>query len=268
MFNNNNNNDGKGNIAHEERVTLLSFDPDLPITIVAVANHSHNKIMDPNVAQPDVPKDAEPAKGEEGEEQAAVKEEPKDAAEEPKPAAEEQKLPVNESGTSDTSSSSEVVKIELTTELLDDDGSSQDLFRIYHNNSAFVQDQPRDLGLLPVDYPPIRMEPTLVIAAVNEFVPTSPSSPECCCRVNEPIQIVLGSDDGKGYQEASGCVYYNSELTGESYTYQGTVEWFGQSTSSSPINSNSFEFSLSYTSCEMGAGRSASSGMFYDSYLT
>ncbi|MCS5710890.1 hypothetical protein [Candidatus Berkiella aquae] len=260
--NNNNNNEGKGNIAHEERVTLLSFDADVPTTKVAAEGHSPHKAVEPNADEQGVPKDGpKDAESAKGEEQPAIQEEPNQASEEAKP-------PVNESGASDTSSSSEVVKIELTTELLIDDGS-QELFRIYHNNSAIVQDQPRDLGIPPVEYPPVHIEPTLITAVTTTESPSlPPRSNECCCMIDEVVQIVLTSD-GEGTHSASGAVVYTSELDGESYTYQGTVEWFGQSTSGSPITSNTFEFSLSYTNCEFESSEgSESSGSFKESYLT
>jgi hypothetical protein len=87
----------------------------------------------------------------------------------------------------------DVVRIEVAQEgqkiklPVDDDGS-QDLYRIHHTNHGGVDDQPRDLGIPPVDYPLPKTytteDPEEVIRVARQRsglqITTTSIEPECC----------------------------------------------------------------------------------------
>lgn len=115
----------------------------------------------------------------------------------------------------------EVIRIEIARDtkagliVVDDDGS-QELYRIKHNNNGLVQDEPRDLGLPPIDYPTQKL-----------FVPfiaplASTPEPEECCSIQVEIKLTTQLIYLGDY-----CCGYEGE-EGEEYLYSSNYGWEGE----------------------------------------
>jgi len=99
----------------------------------------------------------------------------------------------------------EVVRVEMMREFrvklpIDDDGS-QDLYRVKHDNRGGVDDQPRDLGIPPVDYPLPKTYTTLV---APEQLSLAPVEPECCkydVQINITSKLLYLGENCEEYQE-------------------------------------------------------------------
>lgn len=129
----------------------------------------------------------------------------------------------------------EAVRIQVTKQIkVPDDDGSEDLVRLHHMNKGGVQDQPRDLGIPPVDYPLQKVEPT-VLPKQTETV-----EPVCCSyQVEIKLDVKLlylgeyhcgcGCSDNYGYGDTQrGTGGYAAEYS-SGYSSDGKGDWGGNS---------------------------------------
>lgn len=114
----------------------------------------------------------------------------------------------------------EVIRIEIARDtkagliVVDDDGS-QDLYRIKHNNNGLVQDEPRDLGLPPIDYPTQKL--------FVPFIAPQTLAPETeCCSTQVEIKLTTQLLYLGDY-----CCGYEGE-GGEEFLYSSNYGWEGE----------------------------------------